>query len=108
MSMSRPVAPGVDAERIAEHTHFHYDPVAPEASRLTLNFREYLVTPNGVRPDRLEGIEHVSITLGELGERCEGSGVGQHGVDLSKVSMPDVVQVLRGFAAALYSESQEG
>lgn len=104
--LSRPVGPGVDAERIAETTHFAYVPTDPAASRLTLNFREFLVTADGVLPDRLEGVEHVSVTLGELGSRCFGEGTGEHGVDLSKVSARDILQVMRGLAAALYVESQ--
>lgn len=101
---NRPVAPGVTAERIAHHTHFEYRPDAPEESVLTLNFREFLVTPNGILPDRLEGTEHVSVRLGDFASRCFGKGTGEHGADLSKVSMADLVEILRAASHALYVE----
>lgn len=102
---TRPVAPGVTAERIAHHTHFEYRPDAPADSVLTLNFREFLTTPNGVLPDRLEGTEHVSVTLGEVASRCFGKGTGEHGADLSKVSMADLLEILRGASDTLYAEA---
>lgn len=104
----RTVAPGVQAERVAEHTHFEYRPADPDASTLTLNFAEFLVTPNGVLPERLAGVEHVQVRLGDVADRCFGTGTGSHGANLSKVSVADILNIMRGATHTLYVESREG
>lgn len=104
----RTIVPGVEAERIAFSTHFEYRPHDVAESVLTFIFSEFLVTPNGVTSERLDGTEHVAARFGDLAARCFGEGDGDLGVDLSKVTAGDVLRILRSMSDTLYAEAREG
>lgn len=100
----RQIAPGVQAEMIAEQTHFFYNPATGGGS-ISFQAREHLVVGSDVQVP-MGDYSILEADVPSLLPRCFAPGATDPvtGADLSQVSSAGVMLILKAAYDTLYAE----